>query len=235
MHLAIEWVPAERPAPQLLLLLHDRGAGGASMRPLALALCDAFPCAAVLAPDAPHGVADGPDAAAGGRCWFPSDDSAGVADRGAPAPPTEGLDAALDALQAWVQAQQDRLGITRPSTALVGFGQGAALALALSLRADGLAGRVLAFGGAFVRLPSVAPQLTTLHLLHGGADPVVPASHMRHALTQLGVLHGDATLDVAEGVGHELHPALIHSALFRLRSHIPHRTWRAALGAATQL
>ena len=46
----------------------------------------------------------------------------------------------------------------------------------------------------------------------------------------LGAFDGDATLDIAQGVGHELHPALVDSALFRLTSHIPHRTWRAALG-----
>ena len=42
----------------------------------------------------------------------------------------------------------------------------------------------------------------------------------------------DATVDIAQGVGHEVHPALIERALFRLRNHIPLRTWQAALGAA---
>jgi phospholipase/carboxylesterase len=64
-----------------------------------------------------------------------------------------------------------------------------------------------------------------------GADLEIPALHARAALQHLGVLHGDATLDVAEGVAHELHPALIDRALHRLHTHIPHRTWQAALGA----
>jgi len=51
-------------------------------------------------------------------------------------------------------------------------------------------------------------------------------------LTTLAALQGDATLDVAEQVGHVLHPALIDCALHRLSHHIPRRTWRAALGAA---
>jgi hypothetical protein len=54
----------------------------------------------------------------------------------------------------------------------------------------------------------------------------------RQALEHLGEHQGDATLDIAHGVGHELHPALIDCALHRLRNHIPLRTWQAALGAA---
>jgi len=90
---------------------------------------------------------------------------------------------------------------------------------------------VLAFGGCFARLPLQAPRHATLHLFHGGADAVVPAAHAREALEALGALQGDATLDIAQGVGHELHPALIDQALWRLRNHIPARTWAAALGA----
>lgn len=142
------------------------------------------------------------------------------------------LDVALDALGEWVGETQRRLRADPAVTALAGFGQGATLALELTARHDGGAGRVLAFGGRFARLPQAAPQATTLHLLHGGADPVVEAAEARRTLRHLGVLHGDATLDIAEGVGHELHPALIDAALHRLRTYIPQRTWRAALGAA---
>jgi phospholipase/carboxylesterase len=47
----------------------------------------------------------------------------------------------------------------------------------------------------------------------------------------LAALKGDATLDVASSVAHELHPALIDSALHRLRSHVSMRTWQAAMAA----
>jgi phospholipase/carboxylesterase len=60
---------------------------------------------------------------------------------------------------------------------------------------------------------------------------VIPAAHARAALEALGALQGDATLDIAEGTGHAIHPALVQRALFRLRNHIPARTWAAALGA----
>jgi phospholipase/carboxylesterase len=99
-------------------------------------------------------------------------------------------------------------------------------------RHDGIAGRVLAFGGCLVQPLHAAPAHTTLHLFHGAADRVIPADGSRRAFGQIGALQGDATIDIADDVGHELHPALIDRALFRLRNHIPLRTWRAALGAA---
>jgi phospholipase/carboxylesterase len=60
----------------------------------------------------------------------------------------------------------------------------------------------------------------------------MPVGLARAALDHLGQLRGDATLDIADGVGHELHPALLECALQRLTSHIPQRTWLAAMGSA---
>lgn len=221
MRLALEWLPDDDtvPPPQLLILLHGVGGRGALMRPLAEALRAQFPRAAILAPDAPHPF----DAGGPGRQWFSVqdlDDARRV----------ERVGEALGPLMAWVEATQQRLGVGRQPTAICGFSQGAILGLELASRADGLAGRVLAFAGRYARLPDVAPRQTTLHLLHGADDTVIPAAHARAALQHLGVLHGDATLDVAAGVGHEMHPSLIDSALHRLTHHIPYRTWRAALG-----
>jgi phospholipase/carboxylesterase len=130
-----------------------------------------------------------------------------------------------------VLAQQQRLGVGPAATCLGGFSQGAVLALALATRHDGLCGRVLAFAGRCVQPPPQAPRHTTLHLFHGADDRVIAAQLSRDALAQLAALGGDATLDIAQGVGHTLHPALLDCALHRLTHHIPHRTWQAAMGA----
>ena len=143
--------------------------------------------------------------------------------------------ACLPPLHAWVQAQQQRLGVAPAATCLGGFSQGAILSMALAAQHDGLVGRVLAFAGCFTAPPAAAPDQTTLHLFHGADDEVIPADGSRQALAWLAERGGDATLDVAQGVGHELHPALVQCALQRLQSHIPARTWRAALGAAARL
>lgn len=232
MELPIEWLPAQGDPEQLILLLHGRGGNGRDMAPLAQALRAAFPQAALLAPDAPQ-VWDGADDRADRvqrRMWFSTvgfdETSAGEALR------VERVAAALPALHDWVRATQQRLRMGQAQTCLAGFSQGAILGMETALAHDGLAGRVLAFAGRFAKPPTIAPRETTLHLFHGGADPVIPAQHARDALEALGALQGDATLDIAEEVGHELHPVLAQRAIFRLRNHIPARTWAAALGAA---
>lgn len=224
MDLPIEWLPAEGRPEQLMLLLHGVGGDGAGMAPLAQALRAEFPQAAILAPDAPHPF-DGGGGGPRGRQFFSiqgiTEDNR--ADRVA---------MALGPLLKWVRATQQRLQMAPPTTALVGFSQGAILALEAALAADGIAGRVLAFAGRFVALPEAAPRHTTLHFFHGSADPVIPAAHTQMAMEALQALRGDATMDIAQGVGHELHPVLVQRAIFRLRNHIPARTWAEALGAA---
>jgi phospholipase/carboxylesterase len=221
MQLPIEWLPAEGEAQQLILLLHGWASDAMAMAPLAQALRATFPQAAIVAPEAPLAA----DGGRPGRQWYSLD---GISPQNWPAR----VQGALPPLHDWVRAQQRRLGVAPAATALAGFSQGAILALALALREDGLAGRVLAFGGCFTAPPVAAPRLTTVHLFHGSADRVIPADGSRQALAWLGELRGDATLDIAEGIGHELHPALIDCALHRLTHHIPLRTWQEALRAA---
>lgn len=221
MELPIEWLPADGSRPeQLMLLLHGVGSDGVALAPLAQVLRSEYPQAAILAPDAPHAF----DGGGCGHQWFSvqgiTEDNR--ADRVA---------AALGPLLRWVRAQQDRLLVPPVATALVGFSQGAILSLEAVLAADGIAGRVLSFSGRFVALPTAAPQYTTLHFFHGSADAVTPVAHTQMAIDAMQALQGDATMDIAQGVGHELHPALVQRAIWRLRHHIPARTWAAALGA----
>lgn len=138
--------------------------------------------------------------------------------------------ARVEALAAFVQAQQQRFGVLQSDTALAGLGAGADLALALSDAHDGLVGRVLAFGSGYPARPGSyeqAPQLTLLHLLHGQDDMRVPVGQARAGFERLMALSADATLDVARSVGHELHPALMDQAVTRLQTCVPLRHWRA--------
>jgi phospholipase/carboxylesterase len=221
----IEFIPRNQGVPpQLMVLLHGVGADAASMIPLARALQREFPQAALLIPEGFDAFDAGPE----GRQWF---SVSGITEENRP----QRVAAARERFVAWLRAAQQRLRAAPAVTALVGFSQGAILALETAQAEDGLAGRVLAFSGRYAVLPDHAPQQTTLHLLHGAQDAVMPARHAREALDRLARLGGDATLDIAEGVGHELHPALVDEAIHRLRTHIPHRTWQAALGAVPGL
>ena len=223
MEIAIEHRPAAGAPQQLLILLHGWAQPAQSLAPLADALRRDFPQAAVLVPESPTPT----DGGRRGRMWYSIE---GLRDDLSLWPAR--VAAQLDVLEPWVRAQQQRLGVDAAATCLGGFSQGAVLSLELVARHDGLAGRVLAFGGRYVELPAQPPRLTTLHFFHGQDDDVFPVADLRRTLEHLAARDGDVTVDIARGIGHEVHPALVDCALHRLRSHIPLRTWRAALGAA---
>ena len=220
----LQWLPETGRPEQLMILLHGWGATADDMALLAGVLRRAFPQAAVLAPQGFEAV----DTGLAGRQWF---SLAGITEANRPAR----VAAALPRLVDWVRAAQAATGVGPQATALFGFSQGAILSLELVQQHDGLAGRVLSFSGRYAALPDHAPQLTTLHFFHGETDTVIPAAQSRMAIDRLAELNGDATVDLAEGIGHELPPELMQCALHRLRSHIPHRTWAAAMGSVPGL
>jgi len=138
----------------------------------------------------------------------------------------------MPGLHAKVKQAQDRFNVLQSDTALIGFSQGAIMALEFSVVHDGGVGRVLAFSGRFAQLPEKAPALTTLHLLHGENDAVIPVAHAQAAFERLMELDGDATLDLASSVGHEIHAALADRAINRLQTCVPLRSWKKALDSA---
>lgn len=216
----IEFLPTpEGEVRQLFVLLHGVGGTPEGLEGLAQALRRAFPAAAVLIPEGFEPF----DGGGPGRQWF---SVRGVSDENRP----ERVARALPALVRYVQAAQQRFNLLPPATALAGFSQGAIMALEAVQANEALAGRVLAFSGRYAELPKVPPTYTTIHLLHGAADPVMPVQLAQAAQARLDELHGDATIDIASNVGHELHPALIDQAILRLQTCVPLRSWGAALG-----
>lgn len=224
----LQWLPAQGRPEQLMLVLHGVGDSAAGMAPLAEALRRAFPQAAVLAPDGFDPFDGDPSGALGGRQWF----SRQGLDEGNRVQRVRQM---LPKLAAWVRGAQQATGVGSAATALIGFSQGAICALELAQAEDGLAGRVLAFAGRYATLPERALQHTTLHFFHGADDDVIAADHARAAMQRVAELQGDATIDIVQGLGHELPGALVDCAIDRLRTHIPHRTWAAALGAVPGL
>jgi phospholipase/carboxylesterase len=215
----IEYVPVHGDVRQLFVLLHDAGGTPADMRDLAAALRRAFPQSAIVVPAGFENY-DGPG---DGRQWF---SMRGIDEDNRP----PRVSRALPALVEYLRACQQRFHLLQSDTALAGFSQGAIMALEATAAHDGLAGRVLAFSGRYASMPQHAPQYTTIHILHGADDSVIPVRHARQAQARLDLLHGDSTIDVATRVGHELHPALIERAVVRLQTCVPLRSWEAALG-----
>jgi len=214
----IALLPDAPQAQLLFIMLHGVGAQPSDLVPLAEFLQQAFPAAAFFLPEGLQPF----DGGGMGRQWF---SLAEVTDDKRVARTAE----AMPQLRTLVHHAQQRFGVSNASTALVGFSQGAALALEFSIAHDGEVGRVLAFSGRFARLPDQAPTLTSLHLLHGERDEVIPVAHAHAALARLQALDGDVTLDTAALASHEIDAELAGHALRRLQSHIPLRIWREAM------
>jgi phospholipase/carboxylesterase len=218
----LELWPESRQARQLFILLHGVGAQSSDLVPLAERLKAEFPEAGFFLPD---GLLPW-DGGGNGRQWY-SNRNINEENRAAR------VAEALPALHKLVAYAQQRFNVLQPDTALVGFSQGAIMALEFCALHDGNVGRVLAFAGRYAKLPEKAPELITLHMLHGEDDRVIPVEHAYKAYERLQELQGDTTLDVEPGIGHELQTALINRAIHRLKTTIPMRSWKQALNSAS--
>lgn len=174
----------------LLILLHGVGAHGSSIRWMADYL-GLPPSVGIEAPDAPDPFDQAPGGP--GRQWFsvtgvtPQNRAARIAAA------RDGFDATLRGI-----VQRHGLQDHLDRVALVGFSQGAIMALDAVATGRWPVGLVLAFSG---RLGTPAPhQAPTMPLLiaHGTADPVIPvaeATAAHQALT-------GSELVIEQGVGH---------------------------------
>lgn len=131
----------------------------------------------------------------------------------------------IDHIRHW----QALYGLDGQQTALAGFSDAASLVLEACHARHDLAGRALLFSGLYRQLPASAPPSTLLHFLQGENDQRLSAGHLKAVLQHLSGLDADATADIASGVGHELHPALIEQAIVRLKTCVPLRCWEQAM------
>ena len=204
---------------QLLLLFHGVGARPEGLVPLGQRLAKAFPASTVVSVAAPS-----PSGTAGGYEWF---SAAGVTESNRIARVEQAMPAFLAEIRDWQQAAD----VTATVTALVGFSQGAIMALEASVTPSPPAGRVVAIAGRFAELPDIAPTHTTIHLLHGKEDPIIPYRHAIEAAHRLRELGGDVTADVLPFVGHEINDTIAELAVERLLGHVPRRMWEEAMRA----
>jgi phospholipase/carboxylesterase len=214
--------PAAGEAEQLVLLFHGLGADERDLGPLGLRLAREYPHALIASLRAPHPFDAGP-----GYQWFSTtglDDSKRI----------ERVAAALPSFAASVRDWQRESGLGPEATLLVGFSQGAIMALEAVSDAedDPLAGRVVALSGRFARLPDAPPAGTTVFLVHGKADDVIHYGYAVEAAHHLVGLGADVVADVIPFLGHTVDDEVMDLVVDRLRTHIPRRHWEAALRGA---
>lgn len=160
------------PARQLVVLLHGYGADGNDLIDLGRAWANDLPDAAFLAPHAPE-----PFPGPFGRQWFPLDDED-------PEARAHGALAAAAAIDRLLDAELGKLGLDDSALALMGFSQGAMMALHVGPRRARRIAGILGYSGLLIApelLPAEARNRPPVMLIHGEIDPVVPFAAMGQA------------------------------------------------------
>jgi phospholipase/carboxylesterase len=205
---------------QLFLLFHGVGSNAQAMAALGRRLGEAFPSAAVISVSAP-GVSD----LGTGYQWFSVQ---GVTEGNR----AERIAAVLPLFVSTVRGLQSAYGVSAAQTALVGFSQGAIMALGAAAQVssgEGLAGRVVSLAGRLAGVPLFLSAETTVHLLHGERDSVISCDYSVAAAEGFSDLGGDVTVDILAGVGHSVADEMGEVLVERLLSYIPKRVWDQAV------
>lgn len=209
-------------AQQLLVLHHGVGGTAQDMVPLGQHLATQFPNAFIVSVHAPYASDLGSNSA--GAQWFSVQ---GITDENRPARVAEALPAFLHNLRYW----QTTSGVEPTATAVIGFSQGAIMALEAAQAQAGLAARIVALSGRYAQLPEHAPEKTTLHFIHGKDDPVIHYGHCVTAAERLVRLGGDITADVIPFIAHEVNAEVMEKVLERFTGHIPKHKWEEVQAA----
>lgn len=191
-------------AKQLVVLLHGIGADGHDLIDIGRAFAPLFPDAAFVAPNAP----DPCDWDASRFQWF----------RLTLRDPHEyrlGAMAAAPVLDAFLDAELDRLGLEDADLALVGFSQGTMMALEVGPRRKQQIAAIVGYSGRIAGPERITQDAVThppILLVHGMLDDVIPIAAMDQTADVLreagfsvetvarpGLSHGIDTIGLKEG------------------------------------
>jgi len=184
---------------QLVVFLHGYGADGNDLIDIGRAWQNMLPDAAFASPHAPEPCAGAPH----GRQWFPLTFRA-------PNERWDGVCAARPVLDAFLDAELERHGLTDEALALVGFSQGTMMALHTGLRRKAAPGAIIGYSGLLVA-PDGGPAAAmksevTAHppvlLVHGDRDEVIPPQALDYSVRGLGALGVPTEFHLSHGVGH---------------------------------
>lgn len=193
---------------ELLLLFHGVGSSPEDLAPLAEELGSQRLNAWVISVRSP----DRSDLGRGWQ-WFSVQ---GVTEANRPERIASVMPAFLERIRAW----QIETGVSPLKTTLVGFSQGAIMALE-STQLSGSsthAARVVAIAGRFAQPPRHKPENIAVHLLHGEQDHVMPVRLAIEAERELRSLGTSPTLDRIADLGHSIDARVIQTIGGRLKA-----------------
>lgn len=207
--------PTLGQARSMVVFVHGYGADGADLLGLADPLGPHLPGTVFYSPDAPEPCNGAPM----GRQWFSIPWLDGSSEETA----RQGLLAAADDLNAFLDEKLVEEGLMPEALALVGFSQGAMMSLHIAPRRSpaiagmvGISGRLLS-----PELLYEAVAKPPVLLIHGDQDPVVPFEDMGLAGDALVAAGFETYGHVMKGTGHGIAPDGLSVALSFLVERLP--------------
>jgi phospholipase/carboxylesterase len=183
---------------RLVILLHGLGADGNDLIGLQQYWGRLLPDAEFVSPNAPFPC----DMAGYGHQWF------SVQDR-TPAAMLAGVRAAAPILDAYIDEELQKRGLTESDAALVGFSQGTMMSLFVGLRRERPLAGILGYSGRLIGPELLAGELRSrppVLLVHGTEDPLVPFASMAAAETALKAAGVPVETLACPGIEHSIDP-----------------------------
>src|SRR5215472_6076028 len=190
--------PARGKATHLVVLLHGYGADGNDLIGLAPHWQRDLPGVAFAAPNAPEPCAGAPT----GYQWFPIS-------RMNPTEMVRGVESAAKLVNDFLDAELARLELTTDCLALVGFSQGTMMSLHVGLTRPNKPAAIIGYSGMLPGAESMShlpPGTPPLLLVHGDADPMIPAEAMFTTASGLARAGAAVQWHLSLGVGHGIDP-----------------------------
>jgi phospholipase/carboxylesterase len=181
-------------ARQLVVFLHGYGADGNDLIGLGREWASALPHAAFVSPHAPEPCGMAPM----GRQWF----NLTFRDAGEM---VRGVAHAAPTVEAFLEAELQRHNLGPRALALVGFSQGAMMALGVGLEREPPPAAIVGYSSALATaeaLPKNPASAPAILLVHGDMDQVIPVDAMFMAREQLAQAGLAVEWHLAQGVGH---------------------------------
>lgn len=191
-------------ARKLILLFHGVGSNAQDLVPVGQQFAAKYPDALVVSLEGLQASDFGQ-----GRQWF---SVMGVTEENRP----RRVAAVMQDFRSLIEQLQNTSGVLAANTTLIGFSQGSIMALESTQTQPALAAHVIAFSGRFASVPTLAVNGTSVHLIHGDADQVMPVESSRSAAKQLQALGVSVALDIEPGMGHGINERIVSTALSRL-------------------
>jgi phospholipase/carboxylesterase len=207
---------AKGQARSAVIFLHGYGADGADLLGLSDPLAPHLPGTAFYAPNAPERCTGNPF----GYQWFPIP----WLDGSSEAQARDGMLAAAEDVNAFIDQVLTDEGLEPAALALVGFSQGTMISLHVAPRRPAPLAGVVGFSGRLLDPAALARDVVSkppVLLIHGDADEMVPVASLPEAADALTAAGIDTYTHVSKGLGHGIAPDGLSLALGFLHDRLP--------------